>query len=218
MFLALMVLTSFGTADFRVAEEATVIDYIQSEASLTLTGGPAFGGTLGGEFLAGPRDWGDGENLGLRMSVEGANPNLLFFLELLGGDEFEVIAVYLGSTEGVGGTLQDVALTLEEVGTGEWNDVRGLQFTWDGAAPSTPVILESVVRLAAPQPVITSTEYVDGEFRMTWTGTGTTPVRVERRESLVEGAWQVVAEGTTSGSFADPVTPARQSFYQVVVP
>jgi hypothetical protein len=218
MLLALMVLTSFGTADFRVAEEATVIDYIQSEASLTLTGGPAFGGTLGGEFLAGPGDWGDGEGLGLRLSVDGANPNRLFFLEFLGGEDYDIIAVYFGSTEGVGGAPQDVALILEEVGTGEWNDVRALQFTWDGAAPSTPVILESVVRLAAPQPVITSTEYVDGEFRMTWTGTGSTPVRVERRESLVEGAWQVVAEGITSGSFADPVTPARQSFYQVVVP
>jgi hypothetical protein len=218
MLLVLMVLTSFGTADFRVAEEDASIFYIQSEASLTLTGGPAFGGTLGGELLTAPQDWGDGENLGLRMSVEGANPNLLFFLELLGGEDFEVIAVYLGSTEGVGGTLQDVALTLEAVGTGEWNDVRALQFTWDGAAPSTPVILKSVVRLAAPQPVITSTEYVGGEFRMTWTGTGSTPVRVERRESLVEGAWHIVAEGITSGSFADPVTPARQGFYQVVVP
>jgi hypothetical protein len=218
MFLALMVLTSFGTADFRVAEEDSSIVYSQSEASLTLTGGPAFGGTLGGEFLTGPQDWGDGENLGLRMSVEGTNPNLLFFVDFLGGEDFEVIATYVGSTEVVGATPQDVVLTLEAVGPGGWNDVRGLQFTWDGAAPSIPVTLESVVRLAGLTPVITSTEYVGGVFRMTWTGTGSTPVRVERRESLVEGVWHIVAEGITSGSFADPVTPARQGFYQVVVP
>jgi hypothetical protein len=152
------------------------------------------------------------------LSVEGTNPNQLFYVEFLSGDDFEVIATYFGSTEGVGDVPQDVALILEEVGTGEWNDVRGVQFTWDGAAPSTPVTLESVVRLAGLAPVITSTEYVNGEFRMTWTGTGSTPVRVERRQSLVEGAWHIVAEGITSGSFADPATPARQGFYQVVVP
>jgi hypothetical protein len=65
---------------------------------------------------------------------------------------------------------------------------------------------------------ITSTSYSANAFSLTWSGTGSLPVTIQRREALDSGQWTAIAQQVTAGQFTDPNTPPGQAFYRVVYP
>jgi hypothetical protein len=65
---------------------------------------------------------------------------------------------------------------------------------------------------------ITSTSYSANAFSMTWSGTGSLPVTIQRREALTSGQWTAIGQQVTTGQFTDANTPPGQAFYRVVYP
>jgi hypothetical protein len=65
---------------------------------------------------------------------------------------------------------------------------------------------------------ITSTSYSANAFSLTWSGTGSLPVTIQRREALTSGQWTTIQQQVTTGQFTDPNTPPGQAFYRVVYP
>jgi hypothetical protein len=55
------------------------------------------------------------------------------------------------------------------------------------------------------------------QFSFTWTGTGSIPMTVERRDSLLK-PWVSVSTNIMSRSFTDSAAPANQAFYRAVLP
>jgi hypothetical protein len=69
-----------------------------------------------------------------------------------------------------------------------------------------------------PMITITSTSYSANAFSLTWSGTGSLPVTIQRREALASGQWTTIGQQVTTGQFTDPNTPPGQAFYRVVYP
>ncbi len=53
---------------------------------------------------------------------------------------------------------------------------------------------------------------------ITWTGTGSEPVRVLRSQTLAADGWTEIDTGNTSGTFTDDQAPAGAAFYRIAVP
>ena len=221
MLLALVLSASLGTSAFQVDEQATNAEYTQQADALTLTPPLSFGNTLGGIF-AGTLDWTSVDRIYLDVALDGPNPEIFFGVELYGWDgvNFHLINTYQAVTSDLTSSFGLVELELSDAGSGDFSNFRGLQFTSNSVPEENGgLIIRSVVGSAGPiEPVITSTSYADGDFTMTWSGTGTLPVNIQRRESLIADTWITVAQGVADGQYTDALPPPRQAFYRVVVP
>jgi hypothetical protein len=81
-----------------------------------------------------------------------------------------------------------------------------------------PAYVDSLRVEVIPTITITSTSYSANAFSLTWSGTGSLPVTIQRREALASGQWTAIGQQVTTGQFTDPSTPPGQAFYRVVYP
>ena len=81
-----------------------------------------------------------------------------------------------------------------------------------------PASVDSLRVEVIPTITITSTSYSANAFSLTWSGTGSLPVTIQRREALASGQWTAIGQQVTTGQFTDPNTPPGQAFYRVVYP
>lgn len=124
-------LANWGTNNLTVDPGNTTFPtnfYSQTGTVMTMNGTPALGATLAALLAGG--DWSDISNLGLEMSITGANNNLSFTLELFDSD-FSIAQTYTGSTVGIGSSPGVALLDLSSIGTGVLTNVSGIQFTWN---------------------------------------------------------------------------------------
>ena len=207
--------------NFEVDDQETTAEYTQQADALTLTPPLAFGNTLGGLF-AGTLDWTSVDRIYLDVALDGPNPEVFFGLELYGWDgaNFQLINTYQAVTTGLTSSFGLVELELSAAGSGDFSNFRGLQFTSNSLPEGNGgLIIRSVVGSAGPiNPVITSVSYADGGFTLAWSGTGTLPVIVQRRESLEIGEWVAIAQGVATGTYTDADAPPGRAFYRVIVP
>lgn len=219
ILLATALLSSLGSGSFEVDPPSTTIDYRQNNLSLTVEGTDFIGGTLGGYF-ASHQNWENVEHLGLRASVQGANPNSYFLVEFYSGESLDLVGVYQATTDTLPGfgTVGEIDLYLVQSGPGNPADIRGMQFTWGGEGFPVELSMYSLVDMSALVPEITSYGFSPQGFTIQWVGTGSRPVNVERTTDLKTGPWVTVATGVTSREFTDTTTPAGRAFYKVVVP
>lgn len=152
-------LTKLGTNAFLVDfPGSTTASFSQTATTLTFTGfdSGATANYLAGTFKAGKLNWTAYTNspyitFALNMSSSGTNPNTSFSLDLI-DSTFTSIATYGGTTTGLTGTLSLVNLTLDAVGSGAYNDVIALGFTWDGSMSSPNTITVESVYAVVPEP------------------------------------------------------------------
>jgi hypothetical protein len=221
MLLALVLSASLGTGAFEVDDPGTTAAHTQLADSLTLTPPLTFGNTLSGVF-AETLDWTSVDRIFLDAAIDGVNPEVFFSLELYGwdGSNFQLINIYQADTSGFTTSFGLLELQLSAAGSGDFSTFRGLQFTSNSLPEgSGGLTIRSVVGSAGPiVPVVTSTSYADGDFTLTWSGTGVLPVIVQRRESLETGQWTAIAQGVATGTYTDTDPPPDKAFYRVVVP
>ena len=151
-------LTKLGTAAFTPDGGSTTLSYTQTSTTLTFT---AFNqgnleNYLPGTFTAGILDWTTYTNapyvtFGLNMSVSGTNPETDFTFDLIDSG-FNTIASYSGGTTGLGGTLSLVELTQVAVGSGAFNDIAAVAFTWNGTMGSPNTVTVESVYAVVPEP------------------------------------------------------------------
>jgi len=151
-------LTKLGTTDFSVDGGSTSASATQTSSSLTFTAFDAGNveNYLAGSFNAGALDWTSYTSspyitFALNMSFSGTNPNTSFSLDLI-DSAFSSIATYGGTTVGLGGTLSLVNLSLDAVGSGAFDDVIALGFTWAGSMSSPNTITVESVYAVVPEP------------------------------------------------------------------
>ena len=149
-------LTLLGTNDFNVDGGSTTAGYSQTASSLTFSSGFVLGATLGGLFNA-SSDWSGVIDFALTMSISGVDPQAGFTVEfydssVLVTPETAVIAKYQGSSSSAGASPTLVTLTLDQVLNGNYDDVLGMQFTWNSPAAggSGSVTVNSID--AVPEP------------------------------------------------------------------
>ena len=223
MLLALIFSLSLGAEGLVVDENNTTAPYAQEAQALSLLSPVSFfGNTLFGSFGGSPSDWTAIDNLYLSGAVQGSSPDAFLAVDLFGlqNGELQLINSYELLVQGIGASPRLLALQLKSPGSGDFSSLKSIQFTWEGEIPggSALVLYSLVGSQGAIDPVITSVGYANGEFQMTWTGTGVLPVNIERRSSLTTGQWAAVAQGVASGTYTDTNPPMGQAFYRVVVP
>lgn len=172
-----------------------------------------------GSFLGGPQDWSAVDTISLNVALNGSNPGVFFEVTLL-DERSEPIGTYEGSATSVGDTYKLIELRLMQVGLGDPTRLSGLEIIWNGpGAAGSGLALKSIIGSTGPlNPLITSVSYGISGFTLTWSGTGTLPVIVQRRESLETGQWTAIAQGVATGEYTDTDPPPGKAFYQVVVP
>jgi hypothetical protein len=217
--LAIALLGSFGLENFTVDPNATIIDYRQSPTSLTTEGTDFLGGTLGGYFIT-PQNYRYVNSLGILASISSPNPNTFFTIELYSGDSLDLVGIYEASTESLPPPQgsQALPLTLVQSGPGTMSDIRGMQLTWLGEGAAVELTIENLVDMNPPIPKITSYGFEPAGFTIRWTGTGSSPVSVQRTSDLKTGPWVTIASNITTQEYSDPSTPAGKAFYKVVIP
>ncbi len=67
-------------------------------------------------------------------------------------------------------------------------------------------------------PVITSFSITGNTAVLNWSGTGSSPVTVERSLTLEIGSWSPISTNDTDGTHTDTSAPAGKAFYRVRVP
>lgn len=150
--------TSAFTPDANSPDGSTTASYTQTATTLTFT---AFNSGnaenyLPGTFTAGILDWSAYTNapyttFGLNMSVSGTNPETDFTFDLIDSG-FNTIASYSGGTTGLGGTFSLVELSQTSVGSGAFNDVFAVAFTWNGTMSSPNTVTIESVYAVVPEP------------------------------------------------------------------
>ncbi len=148
-------LTKLGDAALTVDGGSTSAGYSQTSTALTFTNFSAGNNLLAGLFAAGPFDWSTYTsapytNFALNMSFSGVNPDTDFFIDFYSSNG--IVDTYQGSTVGLTGSLSLVDLSFNAGGNGEYNDIIGIGFSWNGdlASPNT-VTVESVYAVV-PEP------------------------------------------------------------------
>ncbi len=139
-------LVNLGTNTFTVATDITSASYSQDSTSVTFDGTYALGDLLAGTFDE--RDWSAYGAFGLRMTLEGTNPDLPFTVEFFDPD-FNVINAFQGTTSESGALPSVTMLSLSLKGTDDFSRVVGMQLTWDGPGEIDTSLTE-VVGFAAP--------------------------------------------------------------------
>lgn len=144
-------LLSLGTSGFTL-DAGSPLQPPQTATSITLNGTYAFGDTFYGDLISAPADWSAYTNfsdLGVVMSVTGANPNLTFTIALY-DSSFDLINSYLASTAGLTSTPSVAWFnSIATPGNLKLNDVNYLQFTW-GLSGTINTTMNEVV--AVPEP------------------------------------------------------------------
>jgi hypothetical protein len=179
---------------------------------------------LGGYFTT-PQNWENVQSLGLLASIGTRNPNSFFTIELYSGDSLSLVGIYEGTTESLipDGPATPIVLTLTLIGPGTFADIRGFQFTWAGEGQSIEFTMENFVDTNPPEPTnpqITGYGFNTTGFFLTWSGTGSKPVNVQRTTDLKNGPWVTIAQGITTYQYSDPSTPTgpnSKAFYKIVV-
>jgi hypothetical protein len=126
-------IASLGTLDFSVESSSTTANYTQTTSALNFSGAQFLGATLGGLWSpAGAKDWSPYQlsDFGLLASVNGVNPNMPFTLEVYDSN-LQIANIFVGNTFGATLSPSFLSLTLSQEGTGNMNDIVGIQFTWD---------------------------------------------------------------------------------------
>jgi len=147
-------LTKLGAAALNVDGGLTSAGYSQTSTALTFTNFSSGNNILAGFFAAQPLDWSaytnaPYTNFALNMSFSGVNPDTDFFVDFYSSTG--IIDTYTASTVGLTGSLSLVNLSFNAGGNGEYNDVIGISFSWNGelASPNT-ITVESAY--AVPEP------------------------------------------------------------------
>jgi hypothetical protein len=219
MLAAIVFLAGMGAGALEIDENFTSATYSQTSQTLALHGEASAGAMLTGYFTAAPLDWRDLAVLGLRVAARGEAPPVAFSMELLGSADFSsIINTYEGSTAKTEADADVLWLELSQPGAGDLADVRGILFRWGGSGEAVDITFDAFVTSTPVHPVVVSKSYSDGGFTLTWSGTGTRPVLVQRRELLETGQWTTIAQGIVAGEYTDTDPPAGKDFYRVVVP
>lgn len=147
-------LISLGSGTFTLDGGSTIGLGTQTVTGLFWTPSVVTNDQLAGTFTT--ADWTPYTNplnytgFGVRMSVNGVNPNLAFSVELY-DSLFNIVDTYDGSTFGLTATPSIVPLTLNLPGTGNYSSITGLLFTWNGSGTINTEVTE-VVAIAVPEP------------------------------------------------------------------
>lgn len=147
MVLASAILGSFGLGMFTVDPAATTLTYHQNSLTLTLEGPNLVGETLGGYFTP-PEDFSPAETLGLRISLEGINPQSYFLIELYSGSELSMVGIYDGNTSEADSLPTDIVLIPVRSERKRLDNITGMQFIWLGEGQPTKLILHGVVKFS----------------------------------------------------------------------
>jgi hypothetical protein len=140
-------LVNLGTNAFMVEEGVTTASYSQTEDALAFSNTYGLGDTLGGLF-AEQQDWSHYDSFGIRMTLEGANPELFFTVEFY-DEDFAIINTYQGNTAGLSFIPAVVMLDLSLANNGDFALVDAMQFTWNGQGAINTSLTE-VVGFDAP--------------------------------------------------------------------
>jgi hypothetical protein len=145
-------LAGVGTGEFTLETSATTAKVTQSAAGLAFSS-LALGDTLGGLFPA-LQNWArsDYTTFGVIMSIEGANPGLPFDVEVY-DSSLSMAAKYEGTTIGVGSMPVFVPLEASPGHIQSLGDVKGVQWTWNGAAPIKVTVRSFAVVSSLPADV-----------------------------------------------------------------
>ncbi len=221
MLLAFIFSLSLGSLGLEIDEEATGAEYSQEDNLLNLAPA-AYSAMLVGGFVNSPWNWNSVDTIFLDVAIYQANPNVFFTLRLFGAGAGgpALINTYEGSTGGIDADFSLLRLNKTTEGSDDFSNLVGMEFVWEATGENQGgVTIRNLVGTQGEiSPVITSTTYADGDFTLTWSGTGLWPVNVERRQSLDTGGWSVIAQQITGGSYKDATPPEGQAFYRVVVP
>jgi hypothetical protein len=126
-------IANMGSTTFAVEDESTSASYSQSPTYLEFNGS-FLGATLGGLWEpAVPKDWSlySLSDFGLMLSIQGENPNLPFTIEFY-DSSLSIANTFTGNTAGVTTNLTFAPILLSLPGTGNMNEILGIQFTFDG--------------------------------------------------------------------------------------
>jgi hypothetical protein len=144
----------FGSLDFSVESGATSASYTQTVTSLNFNGSQSLGATLGGFWNPlTPKDWSSYPltDFGLLVTLAGTNPSMPFTLEVY-DSALQIANIFTGSTFGATSSPSFLSLTLSQIGSGNMNDIVGIQFTWD-ALDSVDIAIEGMGVVPEPSTV-----------------------------------------------------------------
>jgi autotransporter-associated beta strand protein len=153
---SLTTLQSLGSSSFLIDTNVTLATYSQSAAAVQLTAA-ALGDSLAGLFST-TNNWSSVTSFGLRLSVDGSNPDLPYTVKFYDSNLDEV-ASYSGSTYGIGTNAATAMLELLATGVGSAADIVGMDFTWDGSGTITNNLFDIV---QVPTSSLTISGNIDG--------------------------------------------------------
>jgi hypothetical protein len=214
--LAFDLQAGLGSNNFTVIS-SNAISYSQTATNLTL-GTPFTTQSLVGGFFIGIYNWTSVSSFGLVMAAPAASPNRAFKIEFFDSDE-NLLNEYQGFAQDLTATPSFVPVEFAvNPGSGDMSAVKGFQFTWGGDGSGSVTLVGVAGSIGPVNPVITSTSYSSNAFTMTWSGTDSLPVTVQRRGSLETGQWTAIAQGVTLGRYTDTNPPVDRAFYRLVLP
>jgi hypothetical protein len=208
---------------------STYNEYTLNFGNARLDGGPG----LGNYTILQGRATGISLGYGFRLSMNGDGNTDINYVAAeggaltsmgtyTGGQSFSNLAVHVfGNTQQlfIDGTAYGSAQATQ--GTFE-GAASGLAWATQGGDSyqffSFDNLSVTVVPVPAPVITITSTSYSANAFTLTWSGTGSLPVTIQRRDALASGQWTTIRQQVTTGQFTDPNTPPGRAFYRVVYP
>ena len=136
-----LTLQSLGSSFFTIDTDYTTATYSQSSTSVQLTAA-VFGDMISGLFTT-TNNWSEVSDFGLRMTVDGTNPDLTYSVRFYDAD-FAEVAGFTGSTYGLGSEPGIALLTLAAAGPGSAASIVGMDLTWGGGDSITNNIFDIV--------------------------------------------------------------------------
>jgi hypothetical protein len=125
------------------------------------------------------------------------------------------------SLSAVNGTNSSTLLNNADVSTIPLSAFSNFALQFQGqtlGSDENPAFVDYLKVEVIPTITITSTSYSDNAFSLTWSGTGSLPVTIQRSETLASGQWTAIGQQVTTGQFTDANTPPGRAFYRVVYP
>ena len=153
---SLTTLQSLGSSAFSVDTNNTSASYIQSATAVTMID-PAMADYLAGYFST-TNDWSSVGSFGLRMSVDGDNPNLPYSVSFYDNTN-GLVATYEGSTYGIGTNASIAMLSLFATDAGNAGAIAAMDFTWSGGDIMTNNLIDIV---QIPSSSLTVSGNIDG--------------------------------------------------------